>query len=117
MSENITGRVGVDHTSDSDIRLTVWTDPLGGQNVTITVPLGEALDLAANLVNQVTYAARDAMVDVKTGDCPTCRNTRLVDVTLPGNRKSNQRCPACGEAYEAARRDVYARPRIGGGVA
>lgn len=116
MSETIhPHNVSVDHTSDNDIRLTLWVGD-GLESVRVEVPLGDALTMLRDLANHVAYAVEDAMVDVKAGDCPRCRNVRLVQEPAPGGRTQQVRCPDCGPAFAAARQDIWARPRVRGGT-
>lgn len=107
----------VDRTSDDDLRITLY--PEGGDMMTdamhFVVPLGEALDLLSALATQTAYAVADASANIAAGDCPRCRNTRLVNEPKNG-RDWNVHCPDCRPAFDAGTRDPFKRPRIGGGI-
>lgn len=103
--------VSVERSPDQNITLTAWVD--FDHPIRIQMDLPGALDLLRDLANVTTSAATSAVTNIKRGDCPTCRNRRLVDVQR-GTRTTNDHCPDCNT--EDAR-DPWARPRLGGGIA
>lgn len=69
----------------------------------------------AQIANMVNSNLNDVMRDVLRGDCPTCRNFRLVDTVAPGGRKSNEYCPDCTAGQDTKPFEHY--PIVGGGLA
>lgn len=114
--------VSVDQDGKGRVVLTAYdhstatADDVLGHVTRFVIEPGAALVLLRDLAGHATSSVERAVVHVKSGDCGRCRNTRLVDVVLPGNRMSKERCPECAPAYNAAIRDPWARPRVGGGV-
>lgn len=108
----------VDRTSDDDIRLTVYPEggDLSEDALHLVLPLDVAVGLLGQLVSQTMYAVTDATVGMVTGDCPTCKNTRLVDGAAPGGRTWRVHCPDCRPRFDKASAHPFARPRIGGGI-
>lgn len=103
--------VSVDRDGDNDIRLTLWVDPMSVETIRVKLPLADAVDLLRNFSNQVTYAVEDAVRSLQMGDCPQCKNARVVDD--PDSKQGfNMHCPDC----RPNPLPPFARPRIGGGV-
>lgn len=108
----------VNRTSDDDIEVTLYPEGMDMRTdaIHVVLPVGVALDLLQTLVTQAVYAVKDVSASVAAGDCPICRNIRLVDAEAPGGRTQRVHCPECRPAFDEAHRHPFARPRIGGGV-
>lgn len=109
--------VSIDADSNHRVQFTVWTDVLNGEAFRFVLEPHEALGLLAQLANHAGHCATRAAQTIQAGDCPTCKNMRLIEVPAPGGRMSNDHCPDCRATLNAAYHQPFARPRIGGGIA
>src|SRR4051794_11307653 len=79
------------------LELTVYArDETDGRVKTrIAVPADLIPDFMRAVVQSGGYAMKDIADAWRRGDCSTCGNRRLVDVTRPNGHKTNIHCPDC----------------------
>lgn len=65
------------------------------QQIRITVPVDLIPNFMASVVQTGGYVMTDVADAWRRGDCDTCGNLRLVDVTRPNGHKTNTYCPDC----------------------
>jgi hypothetical protein len=82
------------------IQLHNWRDPGDDAGAFAVLSPSEAMSLVHNVLAQLDPAGLAR--HVQAGDCPTCKNTRLVDTPpAPGHKHgSNMRCPVCGPDFD-----------------
>lgn len=68
----------------------------------IVLTIHEALELARVLVQSADEAREKLTDDMICGDCPTCRNVRMVKVEKPNGSTMSEHCPDCQATRAAA---------------
>lgn len=76
----------------------------------------DALELAERLTAAARRALGNTVADLRRGDCPTCRNLRLVEVAGPGGRPTQVYCPACRVDDDNTNRPLGPIPTLPGWV-
>lgn len=112
--------MSMDRTGDHELQIrffdTSLDGPMGSVVFEHTIAPKDQPDFLRSVANLVATNLSDVAQDLVRGDCPTCRNRRLVDVELPNGRVTNEYCPDCmvGQNHGAAFEHY---PLIGGGLA
>lgn len=108
------GRVSVDIDHDGGLRIYRWLNFESDDKVEIKVAAHEIPDLVRDLANHAMNALTGVAAQMQQGDCPRCRNTRLVEERKPNGRTESVHCPDCSHLRQGEPFEIY--PRIGGGV-
>lgn len=107
--------VSVDTDTLHRLKITKWIDFESGEKVEILIEPKDIPDFMRDVASHGGHALVDVARAISYGDCETCRNIRLVDTVLPGNRKSNKACPDCREGKHIPE-PFSEYPIVGGGM-
>lgn len=109
--------MSVQNGKDNAIVLRFWAMAGAGTEDVLeyTIPPEEMLDFMRRVTQEVGIALDAVGLAMAYGDCPTCRNARLVDGQERGGRVEKINCPDCrGGGIPVAFRHY---PIHGGGLA
>lgn len=96
--------IGVDNDRiGHGLRLHISARDVDGNRVRVEVevPAAQIPGLMVSIANHggnILMGIADAW---RMGDCPTCRNVRMVDVPRPNGSTWNEHCPDCGPSGRA----------------
>lgn len=78
--------------------------------IDVAVPATHVPGLMREIVNHGGNLLTEIADEWRMGDCPTCRNIRMVDEPAPGGRTQRVHCPDCGPSSRDAALHGYPIP-------
>jgi hypothetical protein len=111
--------MSMDRTTDHELQIRFFdTDlegPMGSVVFEHAIAPKDQPDFLRSVANFVGINLSEVAQDLVRGDCPTCRNMRLVEAPAPGGKTQNINCPECRKPGQGAPFEHY--PIVGGGMA